>query len=47
MPTERLRESWARDEPVFNAWLSLEGAAGAAAVAASGYEAVTLDLQHG
>lgn len=47
MPTERLRESWARDEPAFNAWLVLEGPSVAAAVAASGFDAVTLDLQHG
>lgn len=47
MPTERLRETWARDEPAFNAWLILEDAAGAAAVAGSGFDAVTMDLQHG
>jgi len=47
VPTERLRETWARDEPAFNAWLTLEGHAAVAAVAAAGFDAVTLDLQHG
>lgn len=47
MPTEAIRATWARDEPVLIAWLILEGAAGAAAIAASGFDAVALDLQHG
>ncbi|HEX6331419.1 MAG TPA: aldolase/citrate lyase family protein [Actinomycetota bacterium] len=47
MPTDRLRETWARDEPVFNAWLVLDGAAAASVVAAAGFDTVTLDLQHG
>jgi 4-hydroxy-2-oxoheptanedioate aldolase len=45
--TDRLRETWDRDEPAFNAWLTLEGRAVAEAVAAAGFDAVTLDLQHG
>jgi 4-hydroxy-2-oxoheptanedioate aldolase len=47
VPTERLRDIWARDEPVLNAWLVLERSASAAAVASAGFDAVTLDLQHG
>ena len=47
MPTDRLRETWARGGTALNAWLTLEGAASAAAVAAAGFESVTLDLQHG
>ncbi|MGZ8584501.1 MAG: HpcH/HpaI aldolase family protein [Actinomycetota bacterium] len=47
MPTERLRDAWARDEPVLNAWLLLERSASAAVVASAGFDAVTLDLQHG
>ncbi len=47
MPTEQLREAWTRDEATFNAWLTLEGHTAAAAVAAGGVDAVTLDLQHG
>jgi 4-hydroxy-2-oxoheptanedioate aldolase len=38
---------WERDEPALNAWLTLEGAGGAELVAAAGFDAVTLDLQHG
>jgi 4-hydroxy-2-oxoheptanedioate aldolase len=45
--TDRLREIWNRDEPAFNAWLTLEGRAVAEAVAGAGFDAVTLDLQHG
>ena len=47
MPTDRLRETWARGGTALNAWLTLEGAASAAAVAAAGFDSVTLDLQHG
>ena len=47
VPTERIRAAWARDEPVLNGWLTLEGRASAAAMAAAGFGAVTLDLQHG
>ena len=47
MPTDRLRETWARGGTALNAWLTLEGPASAAAVAAAGFDSVTLDLQHG
>lgn len=45
--TNRLREIWARDGIVVNAWLSFEGPASAALVAAAGFDSVTVDLQHG
>jgi 4-hydroxy-2-oxoheptanedioate aldolase len=47
VPTDRLRDTWARGGTALNAWLTLEGAASAAAVAAAGFDSVTLDLQHG
>lgn len=47
VPIDSLREAWARDEPVLNAWLVLDGAAPASAVASAGFDSVTLDLQHG
>jgi 4-hydroxy-2-oxoheptanedioate aldolase len=47
VPTRRLREAWQRDEPALNAWLTLDGADTAGLVAAAGFDAVTLDLQHG
>jgi 4-hydroxy-2-oxoheptanedioate aldolase len=47
VPTDRLRETWARGGTALNAWLTLEGAASATAVAAAGFDSVTLDLQHG
>ncbi|MEX2203400.1 MAG: aldolase/citrate lyase family protein, partial [Actinomycetota bacterium] len=47
MPTDRLRETWARGGTALNAWLTLEGAASASTVAAAGFDSVTLDLQHG
>jgi 4-hydroxy-2-oxoheptanedioate aldolase len=47
MSSDRLRERWGRDEPTFNAWLTLEGRGVAEAVASAGFDAVTLDLQHG
>ncbi|MGH2634778.1 MAG: HpcH/HpaI aldolase family protein [Actinomycetota bacterium] len=47
MPTEQLREAWARDEPVLLGWLLLEGPSSAGVVAGAGFDAVVLDLQHG
>jgi 4-hydroxy-2-oxoheptanedioate aldolase len=47
VPTRRLRDAWQRDQPALNAWLTLEGADTAALVASAGFDAVTLDLQHG
>ena len=45
--TDRVRERWARGETALNAWLTFEGSASAAVVAGAGFDAVTLDLQHG
>ena len=45
--TDRVRERWAKGEAALNAWLTLEGTASAAVVAEAGFDAVTLDLQHG
>ena len=45
--TDRVRERWADGETALNAWLTFEGAASAAVVAEAGFDAVTLDLQHG
>jgi 4-hydroxy-2-oxoheptanedioate aldolase len=47
VPTRGLRDAWQRDEAVLNAWLTLEGAGSAELVARGGFDAVTLDLQHG
>lgn len=45
--TDRVRERWAGGEAATNAWLTFEGAASAAVVARAGFDAVTVDLQHG
>jgi 4-hydroxy-2-oxoheptanedioate aldolase len=42
-----LRERWSRGETAVNAWLMLAGPTGAEAVATAGFDAVTVDLQHG
>lgn len=47
MSVEDLRELWAGDRVALNAWLTLDGTASAGAVSAAGFDAVTLDLQHG
>lgn len=47
MSVEELRELWAGDRVALNAWLTLDGTASAGAVSAAGFDAVTLDLQHG
>jgi 4-hydroxy-2-oxoheptanedioate aldolase len=44
---DRVRERWERGEVALNAWLSLEGASSAEVVARAGFDAVTVDLQHG
>jgi 4-hydroxy-2-oxoheptanedioate aldolase len=44
---DRVRERWGRGEVALNAWLSLEGASSAEVVARAGFDAVTVDLQHG
>lgn len=42
-----VRERWAAGEVALNAWLSLEGASSASVVSAAGFDAATVDLQHG
>jgi 4-hydroxy-2-oxoheptanedioate aldolase len=44
---DRLRERWERHEVALNAWVSLEGPSSAEVVARAGFDAVTVDLQHG
>jgi 4-hydroxy-2-oxoheptanedioate aldolase len=47
VPTRPLRDAWRRDEAALNAWLTLAGVEAVELVAAAGFDAVTLDLQHG
>lgn len=47
MFTNPLRSIWARGEVPVNGWLSIPNAWTAEIVASSGYDAVTIDLQHG
>ncbi len=44
---DRLRERWERGRVALNAWLTLEGPLAAETVARAGFDAVTVDLQHG
>jgi 4-hydroxy-2-oxoheptanedioate aldolase len=44
---DRLRERWERGQVALNAWLTFEGPLAAEAVAGAGFDAVTVDLQHG
>jgi len=44
---DRVRARWESGEAVLNAWLTFEGPSSAATIARSGFDAVTLDLQHG
>lgn len=47
MRHNRLRQIWAEGRPVLNAWCSLGGAMVAEAIAAQGWDAITIDTQHG
>ena len=47
MRPNRLKQIWAEGRPVLNAWLNIPGAFVAEAVAAQGWDAVTIDTQHG
>ncbi len=47
VPTDRVRERWERRDAALGAWLTLEGPASAGAVAAAGFDWVSVDLQHG
>ena len=44
---DRVRERWEHGQVALNAWLTLEGASSAEVVARAGFDAVTVDLQHG
>jgi 4-hydroxy-2-oxoheptanedioate aldolase len=45
--TDRVRERWAAGEVALNAWLASDDPGSAANLARAGFDAVTLDLQHG
>ena len=47
MLPNRLRSLWAEDKPALNGWLSIGDAFAAEIVASGGYDALTVDLQHG
>ena len=47
MRPNRLKQIWAEGKPVINAWCSTPGAFVAEAVASMGWDAVTIDTQHG
>jgi 4-hydroxy-2-oxoheptanedioate aldolase len=47
MHANRLRQIWAEGRPALNAWCSLGGAMVAEAMAAQGWDALTIDTQHG
>jgi 4-hydroxy-2-oxoheptanedioate aldolase len=47
VPVDRVRERWGLGEPALNAWITSSDPSVAAAVAAAGVDAVTVDLQHG
>ncbi|MBV9491352.1 MAG: 2,4-dihydroxyhept-2-ene-1,7-dioic acid aldolase [Verrucomicrobia bacterium] len=42
-----IKESWQRDEPVVNGWLTLPTSITAEVMAHEGWDALTIDLQHG
>ncbi|WP_293901408.1 aldolase/citrate lyase family protein [Phenylobacterium sp.] len=47
MRPNRLRQIWAEGRPVINAWCNIPGAFLAEAMASQGWDAVTIDTQHG
>jgi 4-hydroxy-2-oxoheptanedioate aldolase len=47
MRANRLRQIWAEGRPVLNGWLSAGSAFVAEAMAAQGWDALTIDTQHG
>ena len=47
MLPNRLREIWAAGQPVLNGWLSIGNPFTAEIMAAQGYDALTIDVQHG
>lgn len=47
MRANRLKQIWAEGKPVINAWCNIGSAFVAEAVASQGWDAVTIDTQHG
>lgn len=47
MIRNRLRDMWAEGRPVLNGWLSIGNSFTAEIMAAQGYDAITIDIQHG
>lgn len=47
MRDNRLRTLWAADRPVLNGWLGLPSSFAAEVMAQQGFDALTVDLQHG
>lgn len=47
MRNNPVRQIWARDEAAFSGWLHIPNAFSAELMAGAGYDALTLDLQHG
>ena len=45
--SDQVRERWAAGEVALNAWSTFGGASAASVLAATGFDAVTVDLQHG
>src|SRR6188472_3662443 len=45
--SDPVRERWAAGEVALNAWSTFGGASAASVLAAAGFDAVTVDLQHG
>jgi 4-hydroxy-2-oxoheptanedioate aldolase len=45
--TDPVRARWAAGEPALLAWLTMEGSTSPEVLAAAGFDAVALDLQHG
>ncbi|HEX5262825.1 MAG TPA: aldolase/citrate lyase family protein, partial [Phenylobacterium sp.] len=47
MRANRLKEIWAAGKPVINGWCNMPGAFSAEVMAGMGWDAVTIDTQHG
>lgn len=47
MTPNGIRQKWAEGKPVLNGWLSVANSFTAEIMSAQGYDAVTIDLQHG
>ncbi|MBT9385269.1 2,4-dihydroxyhept-2-ene-1,7-dioic acid aldolase [Pseudooceanicola sp. CBS1P-1] len=47
MKKNKLRQIWAEGRPVLHGWLSIASPFGAEIMAAQGYDAISIDIQHG